>query len=71
MYDLSFANDQPGTCGKCSGSGLYRWGAVVNGQATKSGPCHSCAGTGQQDARQIARNHAYNRHKIAMICEAA
>jgi DnaJ-class molecular chaperone len=70
MYDLSHANEVPGTCGKCKGTGEYRWGAVQNGRPSKSGPCHSCRGTGKQDIRQIARNNAYNRYKIALICEA-
>jgi len=61
-------NDRPGKCEKCSGSGRYAWGAVVNGVPSKSGPCHSCRGTGQQTARDIRRNATYNRHKTAMIC---
>lgn len=70
MYDLAMPNEKPGQCGKCKGTGEYRWGAIVNGKATHSGPCHSCRGTGKQDAKQIARNNAYNRYKIALICEA-
>jgi len=70
MYDFSIPNAAPGECSKCSGSGEYRWGALVNGKPSKSGPCHSCRGTGQQTVQQIARNNAYNRYKIAMICEA-
>ena len=70
MYDFSIPNAAPGQCSKCSGSGEYRWGALVNGKPSKSGPCHSCRGTGQQTIRQIARNNAYNRYKITMICEA-
>jgi len=67
MWDLSCPNDKPGRCEKCRGSGLYCWGAVVNGKPEKSGPCHSCRGTGQQSARDIARNHSYNRFKISQI----
>jgi len=67
MYDLAIANDKPGRCEKCRGSGRYCWGAVVNGKPEKSGPCHSCRGTGQQSARDIARNHSYNRFKIAQV----
>jgi excinuclease UvrABC ATPase subunit len=67
VYDLAVANSKPGRCEKCNGSGLYRWGAVVNGKPTHSGPCHSCRGTGHQTGRDIGRNHAYNRHKIATI----
>ena len=71
MYDLSIPNEKPGQCSKCNGSGEYRWGASVNGKPSKSGPCHSCRGTGRQTSKQIARNMAYNRYKIALICEAA
>jgi DnaJ-class molecular chaperone len=69
MYDFAVPNCQPGKCEKCSGSGLYRWGgAMVNGQwQGKEGPCHSCRGTGQQTRRDIARNMAYNRHKLSCI----
>ena len=67
MYDLSQPNAKPGRCNKCKGTGTYYWGAVVNGKPSKSGPCHSCGATGQQTKRDIARNHAYNRHKIAQI----
>ncbi len=69
-YDLSVPNEKPGVCAKCKGSGLYRWGAIVNGRATHCGQCHSCGGTGKQSARDIRRNHAYNKHKIAAICAA-
>ncbi len=68
MYDLSQPADKPGTCPKCKGTGVYVWGACINGKMTHSGPCHSCGGTGQQSASDIARNHAYNRHKIVAIC---
>ena len=67
MYDLSVPNAKPGTCEKCRGSGVYQWGAVINGQCTKSGPCHSCKGTGRQTCRDIARNHSYNVHKITTL----
>lgn len=70
MYDLAIANDKPGQCSKCHGSGTYSWGASINGKPSKSGPCHSCRATGTQSFRQIARNKAYNRYKIALICEA-
>lgn len=61
-YDFSYPNSKPGTCAKCSGSGVYRWGYPV-----RSGPCYSCKGTGKQSARQIKTNHAYNRHKLSEI----
>jgi len=67
MYDLSIPADKPGRCPKCHGTGVYSWGATINGQPQRSGDCHSCRGTGQQSARQIARNYAYNVHKIRTI----
>jgi hypothetical protein len=67
MYDLSQPNDKPGQCCKCRGSGIYSWGAVVNGVSTKSGQCFSCRGTGRQSTKQIYRNHTYNRHKVAQL----
>jgi DnaJ-class molecular chaperone len=69
MYDMAQPNDAPGRCVKCSGSGVYRWGGSINGKARFEGPCHSCRGTGEQSARQIRTNEAYNRFKIARICE--
>jgi DnaJ-class molecular chaperone len=70
MYDLAVPNDQPGRCEKCHGSGLYRWGATINGRSEKSGRCHSCGGTGRQTRSDIARNRSYNRYKISLICGA-
>ena len=70
MYDLSQPNSKPGTCGKCRGTGVYSWGASVNGKMQNSGPCFSCKGTGKQSRRQIACNRTYNKHKIARICSA-
>jgi hypothetical protein len=63
MYDLSQPNDKPGTCCKCKGTGVYRWG--TNG--SKEGTCFSCGGTGQQTKSDIGRNKTYNRYKIAEI----
>ena len=67
MYDMAEPNDEPGECGKCRGSGSYNWGAVVNGKPTKTGPCHSCGGTGRQTHSDIKRNEAYNRHKLIRL----
>jgi len=64
MYDMAVPNDKPGVCAKCKGSGVYSWGASVNGKMQHSGPCHSCRGTGKQSRRQIMRNQTYNRHKL-------
>ncbi len=65
MSDFAQPNEKPGRCEKCRGSGLYRWGPIVNGNPSRSGQCHSCGGTGRQTRRDIARNNAYNRYKLA------
>ena len=67
MYDLSQPNAKPGPCDKCRGSGVYGWGACVNGSMTHQGTCFSCRGTGKQTRADIRRNHTYNRHKINRI----
>ncbi len=67
MYDLSQPNSVPGKCVKCRGTGVYCWGGTVNGVPRKSGPCHSCGGKGHQTARDIQRDHAYNKHKLRTI----
>lgn len=70
MYDLSQPNDKPGQCIKCRGTGIYRWGASVNGKSAHEGPCYSCRGTGKQSAKQIRRNRTYNKYKVAQIVHA-
>lgn len=70
MYDFSVPNAKPGPCAKCNGTGVYRWGATVNGRSEHSGTCFSCRGTGKQSRRQIARNRTYNRYKLAAIVRA-
>ena len=65
MWDFSVPNERPGPCGKCKGTGKYRWGAIVNGRPSKEGDCNSCRGRGEQTAADIARNNSYNRHKLA------
>lgn len=67
MYDLSQPNDKPGQCIKCRGTGVYNWGAQINGKSQHSGQCFSCRGSGRQTAPQIRRNRTYNRYKVAEI----
>jgi DnaJ-class molecular chaperone len=64
MTDFAWVNDKPGKCGKCNGTGTYRWGAFVNGRATHEGTCYSCRGTGEQTRVQMRRNSVYNNHKL-------
>jgi hypothetical protein len=60
MSQLALPNDKPGECCKCRGTGIYRWGRIVNGPPSKSGTCFACNGTGRQSRRQIRRNQNYN-----------
>jgi DnaJ-class molecular chaperone len=67
MYDFSQPNDKPGVCGKCRGSGVYGWGACINGKMQFSGPCHSCGGKGTQTKADIKRDHGYNYYKLRRL----
>lgn len=67
MADLSVPNRVPGPCDKCKGTGVYRWGACVNGRMTHQGQCNACRGTGTQTQTDMARNRAFNRHQVARI----
>lgn len=62
--DFAHVNPTPGPCGKCSGSGLYRWGAVINGRAQYEGTCWSCQGAGRQTRQQIRRNRTFNAYRM-------
>lgn len=50
-------------CSNCGGSGIYRWGACVNGVMSKSGPCFRCEGKGYQDEADRRRNYGYDNHR--------
>ena len=43
-----YATEDGRTCEKCQGSGVYGWGASVNGRMSRSGPCFACGGKGKQ-----------------------
>lgn len=34
-------------CYRCGGTGVYCWGAVINGKSAHSGPCFACQGGGE------------------------
>ena len=48
MADFSMPNSKPGVCCKCKGTGVYGWGAMINGKMQHEGKCFSCRGTGKQ-----------------------
>lgn len=50
-------------CPSCRGSGVYQWGACVNGRMTHSGPCFRCQGTGKQGQEDFCRNRCYDNHR--------
>jgi len=50
-------------CDHCDGSGIYRWGACINGKPPQhSGPCNRCLQKGKMDASDCARTMEYHRH---------
>jgi hypothetical protein len=34
-------------CWRCNGTGVYQWGASINGRMTHQGPCFKCIGGGE------------------------
>lgn len=46
-------------CWKCSGTGEYVWGAIVNGVPSRRGMCFSCRGKGYQTPADVARTDVY------------
>ena len=51
-------------CDRCRGSGVYSWGACVNGKMTHSGYCYRCGGKGKMDSVDCRRGKAYDNHAI-------
>lgn len=47
-------------CHDCRGTGVYVWGAIVNGVPTHSGPCFRCSGKGRQGQEDFKRNWGYD-----------
>jgi hypothetical protein len=54
-------------CDKCRGSGVYGWGAYINGKPSFSGPCFRCEGKGYQTALDMRRNCYYDRYGIKLV----
>lgn len=50
-------------CDHCSGTGIYSWGACVNGKMTHSGTCFRCEGKGRQGQDDYKRNQVYDNHR--------
>lgn len=58
------------TCGcpRCKGTGVYCWGACVNGQMQHSAPCARCGGNGQMSFDDMRRGRAYDNYAIRRAC---
>lgn len=54
------AADVTTTCPECKGSGVYKWGACINGVMQHSGPCFRCACKGYQGQVDFTRNWGYD-----------
>jgi len=56
-------------CARCNGSGVYSWGACLNGRMEHSAPCARCNGTGQMDFDDMRRGRAYDKYAIYRACQ--
>lgn len=52
-------------CDRCNGTGIYQWGASVNGVMQFSGACFRCRGTGTQTDADQRRNYGYDNYAFA------
>lgn len=52
-------------CARCSGRGIYYWGAIINGRPTNSAPCARCGGKGWMHFDDQRRGRAYDNYAIA------
>ena len=57
-------------CDRCKGTGVYKWGACINGRMTHSGPCNRCAGKGVMNFDDMRRCKAYDNYAICKACRA-
>jgi hypothetical protein len=51
-------------CPRCKGSGVYYWGACINGRMTHSAPCARCGGKGRMTFEDMRRGKAYDNYAI-------
>jgi hypothetical protein len=52
-------------CWRCNGTGIYQWGACINGKMQKSGDCFKCVGGGEFPRTNGAA--WYTRHGKAIL----
>lgn len=51
-------------CDRCRGTGIYSWGASINGRMQHSGTCYHCQGKGWQSEEDKRRCAAYWNYAI-------
>jgi len=54
------------TCHRCLGTGIYVWGAIVNGKPSNTGQCFACVGKGHQNRSDIVRETTYYSHRMTI-----
>jgi hypothetical protein len=52
-------------CERCRGTGVYKWGAVVNGKPTHTGTCYQCCGAVRQGQDDYKRNYGHILYSIS------
>ena len=51
-------------CERCNATGIYSWGACINGKMQFSGNCYQCNSTGHITPADCARNYHYACYAI-------
>lgn len=55
-------------CERCKGTGIYSWGACINGCMSHSASCARCAGKGYMTFDDMRRGKAYDVFAIIKAC---
>jgi hypothetical protein len=65
-HSAALVEDGYSHCENCHGSGVYRWGACINGVMTNVGPCFRCESKGYHTVADRRRNWGYDQHRRAV-----
>jgi len=61
-----YETEKVSSCGKCNGTGVYQWGACVNGVMQRRGECFQCRGKGWMTRQDWDRTSQYWMHRAAL-----
>ena len=64
--DKELGKDKSRKCDACNGTGIYVWGAIINGKPQHQNKCFACAGKGNQTRNDLVRQFTYYAHRMPL-----